>query len=63
MRYEGDYNNGRKHGSGTIYNFDNTIAYSGSFANDLPNGEGFIIENGKKVYAEFRDGLDILTLS
>lgn len=38
MRYEGDYKNGLKHGNGAIYNYDDTTAYSGGFANDLPNG-------------------------
>lgn len=38
MKYKGGYKNGLKHGAGTIYNFDDSIAYEGGFMNDLPNG-------------------------
>jgi hypothetical protein len=59
IRYEGEYKDGLKCGNGTIFNHDNTIAYSGNFERDLPNGEGFVLEDGKKAFAQFKDGLDI----
>jgi hypothetical protein len=31
VRYEGEYKDGKKSGNGTIYNHDNTVAYSGNF--------------------------------
>ena len=40
IRYVGDYEHGVKSGEGTIYNEDNSIAYSGEFKNGRPNDIG-----------------------
>jgi hypothetical protein len=44
IRYVGDYVRGLKEGEGTIYNEDNTVAYSGQWKTGLPNGKGYVMD-------------------
>ena len=44
MRYEGDYLAGIKHGNGTIFNSNDTIAYEGEFRDDVPDGTGYVYD-------------------
>ena len=55
--YEGEFNNGLKHGEGIEY-FKNGIIYSGKFINGKRNGKGiFIWPDGDRYEGEFKDGL------
>ena len=45
MRYQGDYKNNLKNGKGQIVNDDGSIAFSGIFVNNMPEGSGYATDN------------------
>lgn len=48
---------------GTLFNYDNTVAYKGLFKNGLPNGKGTAIsKNGTVLETEWKDGIDMRAL-
>lgn len=53
--------NALKNGIRTIYNHDNTIAYTGCFVNGLPNGEGYTVNDGNFIYWQLNGGIDIIS--
>lgn len=59
IKYVGDYVRGVKEGEGTVYNEDNSIAYSGGWKGGLPNGKGYVIDGeGNQVESYWKDGVD-----
>ena len=59
LRYVGDYENGIREGSGTIYKKSGGLAYSGNIRNGIPNGKGYIINaKGEENYGEWFEGMD-----
>ena len=59
MKYEGDYLNGKKEGHGAIINCNDSIAYEGEFADDIPHGVGYIYDGkGNKMKRRWIRGID-----
>ncbi|MGB7084798.1 MAG: pentapeptide repeat-containing protein [Phormidesmis sp.] len=54
-RYDGEYQNGQRHGCGT-FSFGNGRRYIGQFEADQFSGKGtWILENGERYIGEFKD--------
>lgn len=59
LKYEGEYRAGLKRGTGTIFNCNDSVAYTGDFYDDLPHGEGFVFDGeGNRLKRKWVNGLD-----
>ena len=48
--YEGEYLNGKKHGKGTEYDYDENIIYEGEYSKGKRHGKGKEYDNQGNVY-------------
>ena len=56
--YKGESKDGKREGKGTEYNKDGTIKYEGDWANDMPEGNGKLVEiKGIYYIGQFKQGL------
>ncbi|GAB2800127.1 hypothetical protein GCM10027275_52680 [Rhabdobacter roseus] len=54
-RYEGEFRNGQKHGTGVMFYPDGTLRYKGEFAQDQRSGKGtYYFTNGDKYVGDFQ---------
>jgi hypothetical protein len=63
VRYVGGYKQDKKKGEGTIFNFDNSVAYQGQFHNGLPHGKGNCFVGNKTIETVWDEGIDTRLLS
>ena len=56
--FEGSYMNGKKHGKGK-FNFKNGDMMDCMWRNGKPNGEGMVIEDGKRQKVKWTNGIVI----
>merc|ERR1711879_1054218 len=58
MRYEGEFSNNLRHGSGTEYYTANAVRYHGQWSNGLYEGQGEYFDETSGFYAgSFRRGM------
>lgn len=49
VKYDGEYLNGLKSGTGKLYKADGSVSYEGTFLLGLPHGKGKAFEDGTWV--------------